>query len=174
MTAPDQPTPDQPTPDQPTPTSPAAPDPNRPENADQAAWFDAIAVEHAAIYGYGMVSAHSLPTRNDLVSATLAEHRTRRETALAILAERSVAVPLPAAGYQLPFAVISPTDAAKLAIRLEGDCAVAWRAVMEQAESEQDRAFGLTALTQCAVNAARWRQVLGAWPVTEAFPGGSE
>ena len=22
--------------------------------------------------------------------------------------------------------------------------------------------------------AARWRKVLGAWPVTEAFPGGSE
>ena len=35
-------------------------------------------------------------------------------------------------------------------------------------------AFGLTALTQCAVTAARWRQVLGAWPVTEAFPGGGE
>ena len=45
---------------------------------------------------------------------------------------------------------------------------------MEQAEYEQDRAFGLTALTQCEMNAARWRQVLGAWPVTEAFPGGSE
>jgi len=51
---------------------------------------------------------------------------------------------------------------------------VAWRAVMEQSDAEQDRAFGLKALTQCAVMAARWRQVLGAWPVTEAFPGGSE
>ena len=45
---------------------------------------------------------------------------------------------------------------------------------MEQSETEQDRAFALTALTQCAVNAARWRRVLGAWPVTVAFPGGSE
>lgn len=161
-------------PDQPTPTSPAAPDPDRPEDPDQAAWFDAIGVEHAVIYSYGMVSAHSLPSRNDLVSAALAEHRNRREAALAILTERSVAVPLPAAGYQIPVPVISPTDAAKLAIQLEEDCAVAWRAVMEQAESEEDRAFGLTALTQCAMNAARWRQVLGAWPVTEAFPGGSE
>lgn len=166
--------PDQPTPDQPTPTSPATPDPDRPEDPDQAAWFDAIAVEHAVIYGYGMVSAHSLPSRNDLVSAALAEHRNRREAALAILTERSVAVPLPAAGYQIPAPVISPTDAAKLAIQLEEDCAVAWRAVMEQAESEPDRAFGLTALTQCAMHAALWRQVLGAWPVTEAFPGGSE
>ena len=56
-------------PDQPTPTSPAAQDPDRPEDSGQSAWFDAIAVEHAAIYAYGMVSAHSLPLRNDLVSA---------------------------------------------------------------------------------------------------------
>jgi hypothetical protein len=83
-------------------------------------------------------------------------------------------VPLPASGYQLPTTVNNANEAAKLAIRMESDCAVAWRAVMEQATSEQDRAFGLTALTQCAVTAARWRRVLGAWPVTVAFPGGGE
>jgi hypothetical protein len=121
-----------------------------------------------------MVSAHSLPIRNDLVSAVLAEHRDRREAAVAMLTERSVKAPLPAAGYRLPLLVDSPTNAARLAIRLEEDCAVAWRAVLEQASSEQDRVFGLTALTQCAVAAARWRRVLGAWPVTTAFPGGSE
>lgn len=43
-------------------TSPT-PDPDRPEKADRAALFDAVAVEHAAIYGYGFVSAHSSPTR---------------------------------------------------------------------------------------------------------------
>ncbi len=57
---------------------------------------------------------------------------------------------------------------------MENDCAVAWRAVIEQAGSEQDRAFGVTALTESAVLAARWNQVLGVWPVTSAFPGGSE
>ena len=46
--------------------------------------------------------------------------------------------------------------------------------VLEQTGSEQDREFAATALTQCAVLAARWRQVLGAWPLTQAFPGGSE
>ena len=74
--------------------------------------------------------------------------------------------------------VDSPTDAAKLAVRMESDCAVAWRAVIEQAragtDGEQDRSLGLTALTECAIMAARWRRVLSAWPVTEAFPGGSE
>ena len=161
----------------PSPSEPT-PDPNRPESPDQAALYDAVAAEHAAIYGYGMVSAHSLPTRNELVSEALAQHRDRREAALALLGERKVQVPLPAGGYQLPMVVDSPTDAAKLAVRMESDCAVAWRAVLEQAregtDGEQDRSLGLTALTECAIMAARWRRVLSAWPVTEAFPGGSE
>ena len=35
----------------------------------QGGLFDAVATEHAAIYGYGIVSAHSSPDENDLVSA---------------------------------------------------------------------------------------------------------
>ncbi len=74
---------------------------------------------------------------------------------------RSVDPPLPAAGYQLPIEVDNPTDAANLAVRMEEDAAVAWRAVLEQATDEQDRAFAVTALTECAVTAARWSRVLG-------------
>ena len=81
----------------PSPAEPA-PDPDRPEAPDQAALYDAVAAEHAAIYGYGMVSAHSLPTRNELISEALAQHRERREAAIALLDERQVRVPLPAAG----------------------------------------------------------------------------
>lgn len=157
----------------PTPSTPT-PDPDRPESPDQAALYDALVTEHAAIYGYGIVSAHSLPTRNELVSEALAQHRDRREATLSLLAARDVRAPLPAAGYQLPLTVDSPTEAARLAARIEEDCAVAWRAVLEQSEDEEDRRFAVTALTQCAVTAARWRQVLGAWPATRAFPGGSE
>lgn len=154
-------------------TSPT-PTPDRPAEADKAALFDAVATEHAAIYGYGIVSAHSSPDENDLVSQALAKHRERREAAITMLSERSAKAPLPAVGYQLPFPVTTPTDAAKLAARMENDCAVAWRAVIEQAGSEQDREFGVTALTESAVLAARWNQVLGVWPVSSAFPGGSE
>ena len=158
-----------------TPSSPSpTPDPDRPKDGGPAAWYDAIVAEHAAIYGYGVVSAHSLPTRNDLISQALAEHRDRREQAISLLSERSITAPLAAIGYQLPMLVDSPTNAARLAVRMEDDCAVAWRAVLEQTDSEQDREFAGTALTQCAVMAARWRQILGSWPVTEAFPGGSE
>ena len=119
-----------------------------------------------------------MPDDNELVSQAVAEHRDRREAAVALLNEQSVKVPLPAVGYQLPIVVNSPANAAKLAVRMESDCAVAWRAVLEQTSGdetgEQNRAFAGTALTQCAVMAARWRVVQGAWPVIEAFPGGSE
>ena len=157
-----------------TSTAEPTPDPDRPKDPAEAAWFDAVAAEHAAIYGYGVVSAHVMPEDNELVSQSVAEHRDRREAALKILAERSVTAPLPASGYQLPMVVSAQKSAAKLAVRMESDCAVAWRAVLEQSDSDQDREFGTKALTQCAVLAARWRTVLGAWPVTEAFPGGSE
>ena len=154
-------------------TSPT-PTPDRPSEADKAAVFDAVAAEHAAIYGYGIVSAHSSPDENELVSQALAQHRERREAAISMLTERSAKAPLPAVGYQLPFVVANSADAGKLAVRMENDCAVAWRAVIEQATAEQDRASGVTALTESAVLAARWNQVLGVWPVTVAFPGGSE
>jgi hypothetical protein len=157
----------------PTASSPG-PTPTRPSGNADGALYDAIATEHAAIYGYGIVSAHSTSDDNALVSASLAQHRERREAAIALLDARSVAAPLPAAGYQLPFAVDDPTAAAKLAVRMENDCAVAWRAVVEQAGVAQDRTFGVTALTQSAVAAAQWNRVLGATPVTGAFPGGND
>ena len=58
---------------------------------------------------------------------------------MALMTEQSITVPLPAAGYRLPMVVDSPTSAAKLAVRMENDCAVAWRAVLEQTDSERDR-----------------------------------
>jgi hypothetical protein len=148
--------------------------PGRPSDAANGALFDAIATEHATIYGYGLVSAHSTPDVNELVSTAMAEHRDRRESAIARLEARSIDPPLPAAGYQLPIEVDNPTDAANLAVRMEEDAAVAWRAVLEQAPDEDDRAFAVKALTQCAVTAARWSRVLGVSPITVAFPGGSE
>ncbi|MFN8088433.1 MAG: ferritin-like domain-containing protein [Mycobacterium sp.] len=159
---------------QPAPTPSAAPDPNRPDKPEAAALYDAVAIEHATIYGYGIVSAHCPPEANDLVSEALAQHRERREAALKLLAQASVKAPQPAAGYQLPIAVTTATDAANLAVRMEADCAVAWRAVIERSASEQDRAFAVDALTRSAVLSARWKRVLGAWPITTSFPGGSE
>jgi hypothetical protein len=156
-------------------TSPSnAATPSRPTDPANAALFDAVAGEHGVIYGYGLVSAHSTPDANDLVAAAMAEHRARREQAIARLAARNVAPPLPAPGYQLPMVVDSPVAAAKMAVRMEEDSAVAWRAVLERATTNEDRALAVTALTESAVTAAKWRAVVGTQPATVAFPGGSE
>lgn len=148
--------------------------PSRPPDAADAALFDAAAGEHGVIYGYGIVSAHSTPDDNYLVSDAIAGHRELREESIARLAARDVPTPLPAAGYQMPNDVTGPIGAAKLAVQMEEDSAVAWRAVLEQAKTGEDRELAVTALTQCAVNAARWRRVLGVVPSTVAFPGGTE
>jgi len=149
-------------------------EPSRPRDPQNAALCDALATEHAVIYGYGMVSAHADPDINHLVSIALEQHRQRRDQVVTMLATRSVAAPVAAAGYQLPMPVNNATDAAQLAVRMENDAAAAWRAVIEQAQTPEDRSFGSTALTQSAVLAARWNKVLGASPITVAFPGGSE
>lgn len=148
--------------------------PSRPEDAAAGALFDAIATEHATIYGYGVVSAHSVPDVNYLVSSAIAEHRARREAAIALAQQQGIDAAVPAAGYQMPIEVDSPTDATNLAVQMEEDAAVAWRAVVEQATDQSVRAFGVTALTECAVTAAQWRVVRGDKAITVAFPGGAE
>jgi hypothetical protein len=146
----------------------------RPGDQPAAALCDALATEHSVIYGYGMVSAHSDAELNPLVSAALNEHRQRRDEVVAMLAARSVTAPVAAPGYQLPMPLNNATDAARLAVEMEGDTAVAWRAVVEQANTSDDRGFGANALTQSAVLAARWNKVLDVFPLTTAFPGGNE
>ena len=145
-----------------------------PSNADtpaDKALSAALANEHAVVYGYGIVSAHCAPEVNTLVSSALAEHRARRDQAITMLTGRSVTPPVAAVGYQLPMPVDTPTDAVQLAARMEKDTEIAWRAFVEQAQSSDDRTFGVSGLTQSAVLAARWKQQLGGWPITTAFPG---
>ncbi|MEB3032739.1 ferritin-like domain-containing protein [[Mycobacterium] nativiensis] len=145
-----------------------------PVSGPDAALCDALATEYGVVYGYGLVSAYSLPEFNDLVVTTIRQHRERRDRTIAMLTGRSVEVPLAAAGYQVPIPVTTSNDALRLAVRMENDTATAWRAVVEQAQESSDREFAATALGQSAVLAAHWNQALGNWPITRAFPGGED
>ena len=133
------------------------------KDADNTALCDALSVEHSTIYGYGIVSALSPPGVNNLVVEALQQHRQRRDDVIAMLSARKVTAPVAAAGYQLPMLVGSAADAARLAVRMETDGQTAWRAVIEHADTADDRAFASTALTQGTVMAARWNRALGAW-----------
>lgn len=75
------------------------------KDADNAALCDALAIEHSTIYGYGIVSAMSPPSVNDMVVEALEQHRQRRDDVIAMLTARKVTAPVAAAGYQLPLVV---------------------------------------------------------------------
>jgi hypothetical protein len=150
------------------------PTPQPASSADDTALADALANEHAAIYAYGLVSAHSVPDNNWLVTECLIEHRQCREECIAKLHGRSVAAPVAAAGYTVPFPVNTPADATKLALQVEADTAARWRAVAEQADNGDDRGFAVRMLTESAIRAARWRVAADITPASVAFPGGPE
>lgn len=150
------------------------PTPQPASSADDTALANALANEHAAIYSYGLVSAHSVPDNNWLVTECLVEHRQCREECIAKLRGRSVTAPVAAAGYKVPFPVSTSADAIKLALQVETDNAACWRAVAEQADSADDRGFAVRMLTESAIRAARWRVAGDITPASVAFPGGTE
>jgi len=136
---------------------------------EQQSLVDALAAEHAAVFGYGIVAAFADPWA-DAVAEDTAAHRARRDATIEALHAASVEPPVAAPGYTVPFPVTDPDSAARLAEQIENDTAVAWRSVVERAHSESTRGAAITALTEAALRAARWRVRLGA-PPSLPFPG---
>jgi hypothetical protein len=131
----------------------------------------ALAAEEAAIYAYGLIGVRLTGT-GDRTEARTAEqvHRGRRDALVTRLAEvHASTAPAPAA-YELPFAVTDRASALKLAIHVEDGVAAAWRAVLP-VTANADRGDALSALTESAVQATRWRRMAGANPITLPFPG---
>ena len=74
------------------------------------------------------------------------------------------------AGYRLPFEVTDRDTALKLAVHVEDGVAQAWRVVLPVTE-DAERADALSALTESAVRATRWRRLAEVTPLTLPFPG---
>ena len=131
----------------------------------------ALAAEEAAIYAYGVVGV-KLPGAADRTAARAAEqaHRDRQAALVVELARRKASTPPEPAAYRLPFPVTDRPSALKLAIHVEDGVAAAWRAVLPVTQ-DAERASALTALTDAAVRATRWRRSAGVTPVTLPFPG---
>ena len=138
---------------------------------EQQALVDALNVEFAAVFAYGIIAAFSNPTRDPMVAQYAAAHRARRDSTIDALAAASVTAPEPAAGYTVPFPVTDAVAAARLAAQVEDDAAIAWRSVIERAQSGHTRDLGVVALTDSARRAASWKAILGIFPSTVAFPG---
>jgi hypothetical protein len=138
----------------------------------------ALAAEHAAIWGYGVVGAHLDDKTKAVARQAEAAHRTRRDSLIARLAgtaagasaQPASAVPVAQPGYALPFAVTSKATAVRLAVTLEEGTARAWRQALA-ATNGAERKLVLDAYLDCAVRATRWRVAGKIAPTTVPFPG---
>jgi len=130
---------------------------------------DALAGEHAAIYGYGVLGAHLTGAPLDLARQAEAAHRGRRDALFLRLASASQAAPAAAPAYTLPFQVTDQSTALTLATQIEERTGAVWRAALAGVAGDQ-RGLALDALTDCALRAARWRRASGQVPGTVALP----
>jgi aspartate/methionine/tyrosine aminotransferase len=140
-------------------------------DAERQALVDALNAEYSAVYAYGLIAAYASSERTRLVAENTAAHRARRDATIEAMTSAGVTVPAPDAAYTVPFPVNDPIPAARLAVTVETDTAIAWRSVVENGDSEQIRRMGVDALTESALRLATWQTILGTNPPTVAFPG---
>lgn len=138
---------------------------------ENAALQDALAAEHAVIWGYGVVGAAVSDDVRSVVRDVEQGHRTRRGQAEERLRAAGVRPVDAAPSYELPFPVTDQAAALRLAVQLEDGCAASWHYLLGNTDNGDLRATGLDALTACAVQAVRWRQRSGVRPLTVVLPG---
>jgi len=149
-----------------------AEDTNQPSAAGEAEALNAaLAAEHAAVWGYGVVGAALPADKRDLAAAAENAHRDSRDRLVALLAERGADPVGAEGGYELPFPVLSEVDAATLAVTLEDGVSAAYVRVLGDAAEEGTRELAVGALGSTEVRAVAWRTRAKQKPVTNPFPG---
>ncbi|WP_055614792.1 ferritin-like domain-containing protein [Streptomyces phaeochromogenes] len=127
----------------------------------------ALAAEHAAVYGYGVVGGKIGEDRRSEARAAYDAHRARRDE-LARTVRDLRGKPKPAAAaYALPFPVTDAESAVRLAAELEDRVAGVYSDLVRAAEGDRRRSAA-EALRDAAVRAVRWRGE------SVAFPGLAE
>jgi Domain of unknown function (DUF4439) len=131
----------------------------------------ALAAEHAAVWGYGVVGAALPADKQGLAAASENAHRDARDRLVALLAERDADPVGEEAAYELPFPVLSAADAATLAVTLEDGVAGASARLLGEAVESATRELAVGALAGTEVRAVAWRTRAKQTPVTNPFPG---
>ncbi|WP_299533182.1 ferritin-like domain-containing protein [uncultured Streptomyces sp.] len=116
----------------------------------------ALAAEHAAVYGYGVVGARSEGARRSDATAAYDAHRARRDTLARTVRELGGDPVAASAAYALPFAVRDDGAAVRLAVVLEEGVAGACADLVRATDGDL-RGVAALALREAAVRAARWR-----------------
>ncbi|TKA04569.1 ferritin-like domain-containing protein [Actinacidiphila oryziradicis] len=127
----------------------------------------ALAAEHAAIYGYGVVGARIGEARRGEAQQAYNAHRARRDSLRRTVRDLGGTPAAAAPAYALPFAVPDATAAVRLATVLEERVATVYADLVRSATADLRReAAG--ALRDAAVRAVGWRGG------SVAFPGLAE
>ncbi|MET7689667.1 ferritin-like domain-containing protein [Streptomyces sp. NPDC005483] len=127
----------------------------------------ALAAEHAAVYGYGVVGGRIGEGRRAEAKAAYDAHRARRDALVRAVRGLGGTPVAAAAAYALPFPVPDPAAAVRLAADLEDRVAGVYSDVVRASRGER-RSTAAEALREAAVRAVRWRGE------SVAFPGLAE
>ncbi|MBC9723638.1 ferritin-like domain-containing protein [Streptomyces sp. TRM68367] len=127
----------------------------------------ALAAEHAAVYGYGVVGGRIGRARQVEARTGYDAHRARRDALAREVRDLGGEPVAAAAGYALPFPVADSGAAVRLAAELEERVAGVYSDLVRAAEGGRRRTAA-QALREAAVRAVRWRGG------SVAFPGLAE
>ncbi|MER6532096.1 ferritin-like domain-containing protein [Streptomyces sp. NPDC001508] len=127
----------------------------------------ALAAEHAAVYGYGVVGGRIAAGRRAEARAAWDAHRARRDALTRAVRDRGGEPVAASAAYALPFPVPDSAAALRLAAELEERVAGVYSDLV-RAVSGRQRGSAAAALREAAVRAVRWRGE------SVAFPGLAE
>ncbi|MFG2869931.1 ferritin-like domain-containing protein [Streptomyces sp. NPDC048338] len=116
----------------------------------------ALAAEHAAVYGYGVVGGRIGAGRRADATTAHDAHRARRDALRRTVRDLGGEPVAAAAGYALPFPVPDAAAAVRLAAALEDGVAGVYSDLV-RASTGPLRRDAAAALRDAAVRAVRWR-----------------
>ncbi|MGW2518443.1 ferritin-like domain-containing protein [Streptomyces sp. NPDC001617] len=128
---------------------------------------EALAAEHAAVYGYGVVGGRIREGRRTEARSAYDAHRARRDALAREIRDLGGTPVAAAAAYALPFPVPDSAAAVRLAAQLEDRVAGVYSDVVRATGGERRRSAA-EALREAAVRAVRWSGE------SVAFPGLAE
>ncbi|MFF4549171.1 ferritin-like domain-containing protein [Streptomyces sp. NPDC001435] len=137
------------------------------KNGELKALQAALAAEHAAVYGYGVVGGRIGKERRTQAQTAYDAHRARRDALVREVRDLGGEPIAASAGYALPFPVPDSAAAVRLAAELEDRVAGVYSDLVRAAVGER-RGAAAAALREAAVRAVRWRGE------SVAFPGLAE
>jgi uncharacterized protein DUF4439 len=143
----------------------------------ETAWQAALAAEQQAAFGYALLGPKLAGGDQELAVRCSDDHESRRDATAAAIVGAGLRPVAPKADYPALYPVGDAAAARALAVRLEDDCAIAWRYLYLQAASTTERrakplrATAQESLTASAVRATRWRSLIAPAKATTPFPG---